>query len=92
MRTIPQIICDEKVGWQAATRKQAEEIAAEPISDIESACFNISTARNDAEYAACMVAAENLPEALVWIGNAINQLEAARGKIQRHQTNTPSDL
>lgn len=54
------------------------------IPAIESAALNIGTAARDADNALECWDAEKWADAVVWINNAIAQLESARAKIEAH--------
>lgn len=54
------------------------------ITAIESAALNIGTAARDADNALECWDAEKWSDAVVWINNAIDQLESARAKIEAH--------
>ena len=54
------------------------------IPAISSAYLNIGTARSDALMAEDAWEKENWPDALMWINEAINQLQSARSKITEH--------
>lgn len=54
------------------------------IPAIQSAALNIGTAARDADNALECWDAEKWADAVVWINNAIAQLESARAKIEAH--------
>jgi hypothetical protein len=59
--------------------------ACSPIPAIESSVLNIGTAVNDCEWAKSKWIDGEWDDCVMWINNAINQLESARSKIQAHQ-------
>lgn len=55
-----------------------------PIPEIASAWLNLGTARSDVLMADDAWQRENWPDALMWIDEAVRQLQSARAKIERH--------
>ena len=58
-----------------------------PIPAIQSAVLNIGTAASDCTSASDAWIDANWDDAVMWINNAISQLESARAKIQSHVAN-----
>jgi hypothetical protein len=58
-----------------------------PIPAIQSAVLNIGTAASDCGSARDAWIESNWADAVVWINNAISQLESAREKIEVHKAN-----
>jgi hypothetical protein len=56
-----------------------------PIPALESSVLNIGTAVNDCEWAKSKWIDGEWDDCVMWINNAISQLESARSKIQAHQ-------
>jgi hypothetical protein len=59
-----------------------------PIPAIQSAVLNIGTAASDCGSARDAWIESNWADAVMWINNAISQLESARAKIEAHTANT----
>ncbi len=57
---------------------------------IESAYLNMQTARRDCEHAQNAWALDNWDDSVMWINNAISQLESARHKIKSYQESNAS--
>ena len=57
------------------------------VPSIHSAAINICIATQDCESAGDNWQDENWDNAVMWINNAISQLESARAKIQSHVAN-----
>ncbi len=55
------------------------------IPAIDSAVLNMSGAESDLRWAKAKWVKEDWPDCVLWINQAINQLESARAKIQAHQ-------
>lgn len=58
-----------------------------PIPAIQSAVLNIGTAASDCGSARDAWIESNWADAVMWINNAISQLESARAKIEAHTAN-----
>lgn len=58
-----------------------------PIPAIQSAVLNIGTAASDCVSARDAWIESNWDDAVMWINNAISQLESARAKIEAHKAN-----
>ena len=58
-----------------------------PIPAIQSAVLNIGTAASDCGSARDAWIEANWGDAVMWINNAISQLESARAKIKSHKAN-----
>lgn len=72
-----------------------EALALAPCSAIpaiESAALNIGTAARDADNALECWDAEKWADSVMWINNAIAQLESARAKIEAHTSSPNAEL
>jgi hypothetical protein len=58
-----------------------------PIPAIQSAVLNIGTAASDCGSARDAWIESNWDDSVMWINNAIAQLESARAKIEAHKPN-----
>lgn len=65
------------------TKRKTEKPKA--ISAIESAYLNIETARGDCISARACCVVGDWDDAVMWINNAIAQLESASAKIEAHK-------
>lgn len=86
--------CENRVGCHLARQcfrandkanGPLDAAAGSPIPAIESSFLNIGTAVNDCKWAKSKWIDGEWNDCVMWISNAIAQLESARSKIQVHQ-------
>ena len=63
-----------------------------PIPAIQSAVLNIGTAASDCVSARDAWIEANWDDSVLWINNAIAQLESARAKIEAHKANNGAEV
>jgi hypothetical protein len=71
----------------SSVNKEVGSDRAEYIPAIQSAMLNIGTAASDCGSARDAWTDANWDDAVMWINNAISQLESARAKIEAHRAN-----
>jgi len=57
---------------------------SDPIPAIQSAYLNLTQTQRDCEWAKDAYGDDRLPDCLMWIDNALSQLQSARAKIAAH--------